>query len=84
MSVFDFAGAPPRDYETLVGLWANRERVTTRKAHVVLRALLDANAGVVPAEYYRALFDTDEEAMAQHALYESRMAFATRKPTEMP
>ncbi len=50
----------------------NASRVESRIAYRSLRAARDSFCTAVPEEYFHALYDTEEEAVARHALHESR------------
>lgn len=57
-----------------MGLWLNAQRTETRRSYGMLRAIRDAFSNAVPQEYFRDLYDTEEQADAMYAAYLSRCA----------
>jgi hypothetical protein len=74
LGIFGFAGAPPRDYETLVGLYACSGRSEVRKAFRTTIGVQQASQDVMDARVFDSIYDTPEEAQAQMQLAASRVS----------
>ena len=74
-------GAPKFNRLFLLALWAGHDRVDARRSLVMLQAVQDAFAGPMPLRYFQATCDDEEEAVAMHALHESRFEFQSRQGT---
>jgi len=78
LDIFQIAGSPCKNYELLLGLYANAERVDIRHSHATLRAIQDSFAEKTPQEYFLAMSQTSEEGEAAYNLHEARVAIRTR------
>ena len=64
----------------MLGLWMNAKRIDTRRTYNMIQAIRDSFSPSIPIDYFRAIYDTEEEASAMHALHESRCASASQGP----
>lgn len=69
LGILDFPGAPRRTYELLLGIYSCLERVEIRRSYRVTRGISSATAPVLDLSVFRALFDTEQEATARHAIH---------------
>ena len=80
--------SPGGRHELFCGLSANANRINTRRAYQLLRAVADginsASTGDIPLSYFEAIYDDPSEAQAMHNIHADRAAFARRNARHAP
>lgn len=84
LGIFDFPGAPARNYETFFGLYLLTQRTELRRGYQVLDAARSAIVetffqGTLPDRYYRSMYDTPEEAEF-HIAFDATLSRSNGEP----
>ena len=66
----------------MFALWLGHVRVDTRRAFTMMDGVRSANQDATPLHMFRAIYDTEEEALAKHELHVDRVrhALSARDP----